>query len=71
VALADPAQQPVTEPRDPAGLPVGLVERLSGTPAIRDDRVEEARQHLETDSPPTAEALAQRMVGRLVCDRLR
>ncbi|MGZ4683204.1 MAG: hypothetical protein ACXWCM_03845 [Acidimicrobiales bacterium] len=56
---------------DPAGLPAGLVERLSGMPAIRRDRVEEARHHLETDAAPSAEALAQRMVGRLVCDRLR
>ena len=70
-ALADPAKRPVSSPHDPSGLPVGLVERLSGPPAIRDDRVEEARHHLESDAPPTAEALAQRMVGRLVCDRLR
>ncbi len=70
-ALADPARRPVGSPHDLSGLPVGLVERLSGTPAIRHDRVEEARHHLETDGPPTAEALAQRMVGRLVCDRLR
>lgn len=70
-ALAEPAQQTVSAPHDPSGLPIGLVERLSGSPAIRDDRVEEARHHLETDAQPTAEALAQRMVGRLVCDRLR
>ena len=56
---------------DPSGLPAGLVEALSGMPAIRVDRVEEARHHLETDAAPSAEALAQRMVGRLVCDRLR
>jgi hypothetical protein len=70
-ALAVPGRAPASSPHDPSGLPVGLVELLSGTPAIRDDRVEEARHHLETDAPPTAEALAQRMVGRLVCDRLR
>jgi hypothetical protein len=74
-ALAVPDREPAPSPpdpsRDPSGLPDGLVELLSGSPAIRDDRVEEARHHLETDAPPTAEALAQRMVGRLVCDRLR
>ena len=78
-ALAVPDREPAGSPHDPSddlahdlsGLPDGLVERLSGSPAIRDDRVEEARHHLETDAPPTAEALAQRMVGRLVCDRLR
>ena len=53
------------------GLPQGLVQHLTETPPIRDHRVEEARRQLETDAPPTAEALAQRMVGRLVCDRLR
>ena len=55
-----------------SGLPAR--PRSSGSAAPRrsaDDRVEEARHHLETDAAPTAEALAQRMVGRLVCDRLR
>jgi hypothetical protein len=52
-------------------VPDGLVERLSGAPAMRGDRLAEARLRLETGDQPTAEALAQRMVGRLVCDRLR
>ena len=55
----------------PGRLPEGLVEQLTETPPIRTDRVELARRQLENDAPPTAEALAQRMVGRLVCDRLR
>ena len=54
-----------------AAWPDGLVARPSRSPSIRDDRVEEARRQLETGAAPTAEALAQRMVGRLVCDRLR
>ena len=70
-ALTGHERDPGVRLHDPSGLPVGLVERLSGTPAIRHDRVEEARHHLETDAAPSAEALAQRMVGRLVCDRLR
>ena len=41
------------------------------SPAIRDDRMAEARQRLEAGEQPSAEDLAQRMVGRLVCDRLR
>ncbi len=52
-------------------LPAGLVERLTGSSAIRTDRLEEARRRLESGEQPSAEALAQRMVGRLVCDRLR
>jgi hypothetical protein len=52
-------------------VPDGLVERLAGAPAMRGDRLAEARLRLETGDQPSAEALAQRMVGRLVCDRLR
>jgi hypothetical protein len=52
-------------------VPDGLVELLAGASLIRDDRLAEARQRLESGDQPTADALAQRMVGRLVCDRLR
>src|SRR4051794_2808666 len=48
-----------------------LVAQLSLLPAVRDDRLAEARRRLETGERPTDEALAHRMVGRLVCDRLR
>lgn len=51
--------------------PEGLVEQLVGSPAIRDDRLAEVRLRLEAGEQPSAEDLAQRMVGRLVCDRLR
>jgi hypothetical protein len=56
---------------DARRLPDGLVALLVESPSIRDDRVEQARRQLEMHPAPTAEALAQRMVGRLVCDRLR
>jgi len=56
---------------EPVTCPEGLVEALAGTPAIRDDRLAELRRRLETGEQPSAEDLAQRMVGRLVCDRLR
>ena len=55
----------------PEELPAGLVEQLTESSAIRTDRLEEARRRLETGEQPSAEDLAQRMVGRLVCDRLR
>lgn len=55
----------------PAGMPEGLVQQLVDGPAIRSDRLEEAKRRLETGEQPSAEDLAQRMVGRLVCDRLR
>ncbi len=52
-------------------LPRGLVERIQSSPSVRADRLAEARLRLETGEVPTADALANRMVGRLVCDRLR
>jgi hypothetical protein len=52
-------------------LPSGLVERIKSTPSVRADRLAEARERLETGEVPTADDLANRMVGRLVCDRLR
>jgi hypothetical protein len=51
--------------------PDGLIERLTGSPAIRPDRTAEARKRLEAGDQPSADDLARRMVGRLVCDRLR
>jgi hypothetical protein len=63
-----------TDTRDGHGagdLPNDVLERLSEQPAVRPDRLAEARQRLADGEQPSAEALAQRMVGRLVCDRLR
>ena len=56
---------------DADDLPEGLVERLAGAPVVRDDRLAEACERLETGDQPSADDLADRMVGRLVCDRLR
>jgi len=52
-------------------VPAGLVERLTESSPIRDDRLAEVRRRMARGDQPSAEALAQRMVGRLVCDRLR
>jgi hypothetical protein len=54
-----------------AAVPDGLVERLVGAPALRDDRLASARRRLARGDQPSADDLAGRMVGRLVCDRLR
>jgi hypothetical protein len=48
-----------------------VAARLREASSVRDDRVASARAGLEAGEQPSAEALAQRMVGRLVCDRLR
>jgi hypothetical protein len=55
----------------PDELPDGLVEQLTHASPIRDGRIDAVRRRLEAGERPSAEALAQRMVGRLVCDRLR
>lgn len=52
-------------------LPAELFEELERTPPVRADRLAEARQRLAAGDQPDATALASRMVGRLVCDRLR
>jgi len=52
-------------------LPDGLVEQLTHSSSIRDGRLDEVRRRLQSGEQPSAEALARRMVGRLVCDRLR
>jgi hypothetical protein len=52
-------------------LPAGLADRLSSAPVIRLDRVAAARARLAQGATPTAEDVAGKLVGRLVCDRLR
>jgi hypothetical protein len=52
-------------------LPAGLVERLQQSSSVRPDRCEEARERMAAGDEPSADDLADRMVGRLVCDRLR
>ena len=70
---AESAAEGSTVPPSASGdpCPEGLVAALAAAPAVRDDRIAEARRRLEQGEEPSPEALAQRMVGRLVCDRLR
>jgi len=70
VGPASSADEPGSRDRTDA-CPDGLIERLTGSPAIRADRLAEARKRLEEGDHPSADDLARRMVGRLVCDRLR
>jgi hypothetical protein len=52
-------------------LPEGLLEALERTIDVRLDRLEGARARLEQGGELSADELADRIVGRLVCDRLR
>jgi hypothetical protein len=57
--------------RDDAPAVAELVEMLADAPAIRPERLVDARMRLAAGVQPTDDDLAGRMVGRLVCDRLR
>ena len=52
-------------------VPSEALRRLAGTPLLRRERLELARQRLFAADRPSAEDIADRLVGRLVCDRLR
>lgn len=53
-----------------ATLPDGLLQGLERGPSLRPERLAEALRRMDTGVPPTADELANRIVGRLVCDRL-
>lgn len=58
-------------PEAVAEVPAELHATLAATPEVRVERLEQARRRLAEGLKPTDEDLAGRMVGRLVCDRLR
>lgn len=57
--------------RDLTSLPAGLLDALSAAPLLREERLVAARRRLDAGAIPSGEDLAGRMVGRIVCDRLR
>jgi hypothetical protein len=48
-----------------------VVLRLASAPLLRPDHLARARERLATGAVLPADELANRMIGRLVCDRLR
>lgn len=48
-----------------------VIRALRETPEIRSDLLEEARGRLRAGERPSADALADSMLGRFICDRLR
>lgn len=72
-ALVDGASPDATvAPRaDRREVPDGVLEAIQALPAVRTDRLDDARSLVDAGSYPDADLLAQKMVGRIVCDRLR
>lgn len=70
-ALEAGGQSDPVEPYDGEAVPDGLVEFLADSSGMRLERMADARMRLASGTQPTADDLAERMVGRLVCDRLR
>jgi len=54
----------------PADLMSRIMEYLSSVPDVRDDRVTHARD-LMTYDPPSASAIAEKLLGRVICDSLQ
>jgi hypothetical protein len=52
-------------------VPEGVFDLLLASPPLRLDRMAEAMRRLAGGPQPTDDDLARRLVGRLVCDRLR
>jgi hypothetical protein len=52
-------------------VPPAVALRLRQEPVLRVEHLERARRRLARGDTPSAEALAERMIGRLLCDRLR
>lgn len=68
----DPVPAPsATERDDGPAVPDGLADALAGSPDVRPDRLAEARRRLARGEGPSDADLADRMIGRIVCDRLR
>ena len=53
------------------GLPAEVLERILALPSVRQDRLSSAMLAVAEGRVPDAGTLADKMVGRLVCDRLR
>jgi hypothetical protein len=64
---------PLEDPEDLLAdeVPDGLIALLTDTPAMRLERMADARMRLAAGDHPTDDDLAARLVGRLVCDRIR
>ncbi len=68
--------EPSVEPTVPVPLSIELLtaevlEHQAELPRVRVERVAAVRARMEAGRSPSSDDLARKMVGRLVCDRLR
>ncbi len=70
-ALLRGAQELGTRHPAAVDIPAAVSRRLASVPPVRPDRVAAARARLAGGDAPTADEVAGKLVGRLVCDRLR
>ena len=56
---------------EPEAMPDELVEVLAALPTIRRERTDDVRTRLADGTLPSADELAEKLIGRLICDRLR
>lgn len=71
-ALRSPGRGgPATSRETHPDVPPAVVEWVLRAPEVRAEALAVARRRLAAGQVPTDDALAESMVGRLVCDRLR
>ena len=70
--LALRARVPVVSATTPRPtVPSDALDRVSKLPEIRQERVDRALARLAAGRGPTNQELADQVIGRMVCDRLR
>jgi hypothetical protein len=66
------SERPTPEPmQSDATVPEEAFDCMAQLPTVRADRVAQARERMASGTVLTSEELAEKVVGRLVCDRLR
>lgn len=68
---SSPSGEAPSAPTIYVDVPEGVVDLLLATPPLRLERMAEALRRLVAGQQPSDDDLARRVVGRLVCDRLR
>jgi hypothetical protein len=70
-AAVDAAAAIQVDDRTPVVVSDELLGLLAELPTLREDRTRAGRSRLADGTLPSADELAEKLVGRLICDRLR